>query len=167
MSLIRKEKIKIKKITTLEMEGTLAKFLNYRSNLIVPNVFWSFFRHELDLCVLSKSGYCTEVEIKISKADLIKDKEKKHGHIDSKIKYLYFAIPRYLMSEIEHIPERAGIIEVFQSNYDDSGWWARIVRGPEQNPSKYKFSEADRVELMRLLCMRIWKLKRDLSKLKK
>jgi len=153
------------KITTLEMEIVLSGFLNYNRNLIIPNVSWSFFNHELDLCVLSPAGYCTEIEIKVDKYDLIKDKEKPHGHRHYRIKYLYFAIPDYLVEHIEHIPERAGIIVV--KRHKTFKWlFCKKLRNPIPNNSNYKFSESERVELMRLLCLRIWRLKKKLGELK-
>ena len=164
---IKNRKTSFEKISCLEMEIVVSDFLDYRKNLIVPNVHWSFFQHELDLCMLSPAGYCTEIEIKVDKYDLIKDKEKPHGHRDHKIKYLYFAIPDYLMSEIEHISERAGIIRVFRSTWSSTGLWAEKIREPQKNPANYKFSEKERVELMRLLCMRVWGLKKKLSGLLK
>ena len=45
-------------------------FFNYRANLIVPNISWGLGLHECDLLVLTSSGYATEIEIKVSKADL-------------------------------------------------------------------------------------------------
>lgn len=164
MGVLKRIDTKLEKINCLEMEIAVSQFLNYRQNLIVPNVSWSFFQHELDLCVLSPAGYCTEIEIKVDKYDLIKDKEKSHGHRDSKIKYLYFAIPDYLIPEIGHIPKRAGIIKVYRTTKTNSGFACMIIRGPEENTTKYKFSEKERVELMRLLCMRVWKLKEKLNK---
>lgn len=63
-------------MTTLEMEIALMRELNIRKNIIVPNVsFGMYFKgygalHECDLLCLSKSGYATEIEIKIIKSDL-------------------------------------------------------------------------------------------------
>ena len=75
------------KITTHKIEVALANHFNYRLNLIVPNISWgAFIWHECDLFIVSKAGYCTEIEIKISKSDLKKDFEKKHNHESDKIK---------------------------------------------------------------------------------
>lgn len=151
------------------MEIELSKFLNYRTNLIVPNVSWGMFSHECDLVRLTPAGYCSEIEIKISLSDLKKDKEKRHQHMDggaygygaNKIKYLYFAIPEYLEKHIEHIPERSGILIVFE----DRGGVIRTkeTRAP-QKQSDYKFSEKERIKLLSLMAMRIWRLKQKLAK---
>jgi len=57
-------------ITTPEMEIALVRFFNYRTNLIVPNVHWGMNMHECDLLMVSKAGYCTEIEIKVTRADI-------------------------------------------------------------------------------------------------
>ena len=80
-----------RKLKTDEMEVALAEYFDSRANLIVPNVYHSFFKHELDLLVLTKSGYAYEIEIKITAADLKKDVKKRHGHRDERIKKIYLA----------------------------------------------------------------------------
>ena len=67
----------------------------YRSHYVVPNVYWGLdFYHELDLLSISKSGRVgTEIEIKVSKSDLKRDQEKRHGHRDSRISQLFFCWP--------------------------------------------------------------------------
>lgn len=167
MAYIRNSKnIKNKKLTTLEMEVAVSNFLNWRINLIIPNVSWSFFNHECDLIRLSRSGYCTEIEIKISKADLIKDKEKKWGHIHKKIKYLYFAIPDYLKDQIEHIPDRAGIIIVSSSKKiwirQNQSYECAVIRQPQKN-SNYQFTKKEINKCLELMAMRIWRLKLKLA----
>ena len=163
----------LKRPTTLEMEVAVAYYFNPRQNLIVPNVSWGMFAHEVDLCVLTPANYATEVEIKISKADLIKDKEKRHQHKCDKIKYLYFAIPEHLEEEIEHIPERAGILMVkwnkpwgrsYGHNHLATGWWScKRIREPQVH-TRYKWTNQQRLDLLRLGAMRIWGLKTKLSK---
>ena len=66
--------------TLYEMECAVARYMDFRTNLVVPNVSWGFEVHECDLLIVTKTGYAYEVEIKRSKADLKKDIEKKHGH---------------------------------------------------------------------------------------
>ncbi len=152
------------KITTLEMEISLSKHFNWLQNLIVPNVSWGMFVHECDLLILTPAGYLTEVEIKVSKADLKKDKEKRHKHNSSKkIKYLYFAIPNYFKDYEEHIPERAGIITVKPGHHSVYNGGCEVIRKAEiQN--KYQVTEKDRYKLAWLGALRIWKLKEKLYK---
>jgi len=145
------------------MEIALAKFFNPRTNLIIPNVSWGMFNHECDLIVVGKSGLIREIEIKVSKADLIKDKEKRHKHKDNAISRLYFAIPEKLLPYIEHIPLHAGILSVskFRQYYR-----TKVIRAAK-TIGKYKLSDTDRLQLMRLSNLRIWGLKEKIIKLKK
>lgn len=157
------------KVTTLDMELTLSLYFKYLRNLVVPNVSWGMGLHECDLLVVTKAGYATEVEIKISKADLVKDKKKYHNHDSDKIKYLYFAIPDYLQEYIEHIPKRAGII-VVGTNKDGSlnkrASGCNVIRKAEVY-SDYKFSAQEMYKVARLGALRIWSLKTKIQKLKK
>ena len=144
--------MKPKNLKTLDMEIALMGYFDIRRKLVVPNISWGFFRHECDLVSISEAGYATEIEIKISKSDLKKDAEKKHGHFDSRISYLIFAIPDYMEDCIDLIPERAGIILV------DKNLRCRTLRRPKQN-NKYKFSLEEMYKIARLGAMRILGLK--------
>ena len=80
-------------LTAKDIEISVAKYMDPRVNLIVPNASWGLGLHECDLLVISKAGYASEVEIKVSKADLLRDREKRHGHASDRIKALWFALP--------------------------------------------------------------------------
>jgi hypothetical protein len=85
-----------------------------KNKVLCHNVSWGMFNHECDVLVLEKDNSFTEIEIKVSKADVKKDLTKGHGHNDKRIHKLYFAIPEelYRPDVIELIPERAGIMVV-------------------------------------------------------
>lgn len=163
-------KVKKPRPKTLDMEISIANFFNPRLNTIVPNLFWGMFDYELDLCVLSKAGYATEVEIKSCRPDLIKDKEKVHGHHNEMIKYLYFALPYHLLKDIEHVPERAGILiiewqEAWETySYKRDAWYSCTkLREPKMNYNR-KWTDSERANLLRLAAMRTWTLKKQLQK---
>ena len=149
----------MKKIKTAEMEIALAKFFDCYDKVVIPNVAWGlgldFGFHECDLLILSKAGYATEVEIKVSLSDLIADKKKVHKHESDKIKYLYFALPDYLLKHSKHVPERAGIVSV--KRVDDK-LICDIVRKPKQN-GNMQWSYKHRYKLARLGAIRMWRLK--------
>jgi hypothetical protein len=155
---------KTDKITTLEIENRVASFFDYRQNIIVPNISWGINIHECDLLIIRKSGCGIEVEIKISKADLKKDGEKRHGHFDynNRIKELYFAIPEHLKDNIDLIPERAGILVL--NKRLDYGYHIdlRILRKPKSNMKATKFTEKEILKIAHLGTMRIWNLKRNI-----
>lgn len=160
-------------MTTLEMEIKLMLHFNYVKNIIVPNVSWGMNGlHECDLLVLSQAGYATEVEIKISKSDLLKDKLKPHGHEHPYIKTLYFAVPEKLkLLALKEIPERAGLLVWTPYNTDqfDEGiprFRFVGVRKPITRKDAQKFSDKERMQLLRLGSLRIIGLKKNILKLK-
>jgi hypothetical protein len=163
---IIKNNINIKKLTTMDMEVAVADFFNTRVNIVVPNISWGMGIHECDLLVISKRNYASEVEIKVSKQDLIKDLSKKHGHESDKIKYLYFAIPDYLEQYQDIIPVRAGIIVVNNTVRGGNVFsgCCTLSRSPQIN-SNYKFSDAEKFNAARLGTMRIWTLKRKILRI--
>lgn len=149
------------------MECVLASWLGYRQNLIVPNVYWGLSGlHECDLLVVSKAGYLTEIEIKISRADLRADKKKWHNHESLRIKRLFFALPDYLEHCIHMVPERAGIILV-RPNENVPGEYpyhprCKEIRAAKRQKAACKITDSDRYKIARLGALRIWDLKRKL-----
>ncbi|MCK5563721.1 MAG: MmcB family DNA repair protein, partial [Planctomycetes bacterium] len=122
------------------------------------NVSWGLNIHECDLFIVSQAGYATEVEIKISKADLKKDADKPHNHESDLIKNLYFAIPEKLEGCIEYIPERAGVIVLKREKHYNS-LICQILRKPKPNKHARKLTDEERYKVARLGALRIWGLK--------
>jgi len=154
-----KKKYAFNKITTMEMELLVSRHFNYRTNLIVPNVSWGLFNHECDLIVVTPSGICSEIEIKISRSDLLADKKKTHAHgHENKIHKLWFAIPEYLENCIEDIPRMAGVLMIGQ-DYGIKN--IKVIRPPKLQYAN-KWNEKQFLELYRLASMRTWTLKEKL-----
>mgnify|MGYP001562620441 CR=1 FL=1 len=156
---------KVQALTCLEIECAVIDYFNPRVNLIVPNVSWGMFNYELDLLVLTPSGFAYEIEIKTNRADLIRDKGKLHGHRNSKIARLYFAIPKAMHKDIEHIPEHAGIIEVHDGSPLERGD-CEIIRESKKN-TDYVFTDKERYKIARLGTLRILGLKKTIRGLVK
>jgi len=165
------------KMTTLEMEIAIMDYFDVRQNMVVPNVFWSFFNHEVDLLSLTNAGYATEVEIKVSRSDLKADAKKKHNHESTLLKYLYFAVPENLAEfALEHIPERAGLFSVsrskshyktpWQGEYSVNSWYVKKVKEAKRNGSARKWSNVEIHKLLRIGVMRILGLKKKILKYK-
>ena len=146
-------------MTTSQIEIAVARFFGTRANLIVPNVCWGFNIHECDLLIISKSGYATEVEIKISLYDIVNDKKKKHGHQSNKIKKLFFAIPKNLENCIHLIPDRAGVIIV------NENLSCEIIREAQVNIRTEKLTAVERYHIAELAVMRYWNLKEKIKEL--
>lgn len=125
--------------------------------VIIPNVSWGMFDHEMDLCEVSDSGYITEIEIKISRADLKADKDKAVFHTDkhNRIKYLYYAVPNMLASfALQEIPEYAGLIS-FRAVSECTWDVAEYVRCATEYKDHRKLTPEERIALYRLGCLRM------------
>jgi hypothetical protein len=145
------------KYSTLELEVAIARQYNPRRHIIVPNVSWGANIHECDLLILSKSGYATEVEIKVSLSDLKKDFTKKHKHDSDKIKYLWYCVPDYHKDiALELIPEKAGLL--IAQRYQNKTLITHVRESTARVNCK-KWSDEEMMNVMRLGCMRIWNLK--------
>jgi hypothetical protein len=152
------------KITTPEIEVQCAEWFNYRQHLIVPNVSWGMNMHECDLLIVTKSGYCYECEIKVSRQDIKRDAQKCHGHNDPRIKRLYFAMPTYLEKHVDYIPSRAGILLIAPEGEENKyGRRIRLKRPAENQKGAHKLTDSERYKVARLGAMRIWNLKRKLN----
>lgn len=160
-----------RKMKTIEIEVALMMHYGIRQNIIVPNVYWGIdgLYYECDIVKLTMSNYATEIEIKVSKSDLLKDKEKMHGHISNLFKYLYFAVPEELVDiALSEIPQRAGLFSV--SRYKRQYTWEKMpynyivteVRKPQKNKGCHKWTDEQRHKLAKLGAMRILALKKKL-----
>lgn len=162
------------KLTTAQMELALMKEFDIRKNVIVPNVSWGIDgMHECDLLVLYPSGWATEIEIKISRADFKKDKTKGHSHAHRLIQKLYFAVPEWMQEfALANVPDKAGLmivrkIEVGYSGYTKIEARVSIVKSCKINPTAEKWTDKERLKLSHLGCMRIYSLKSKINKLNK
>lgn len=154
-----------------EIEFWLAKEFNYRQNIVVPNVSWGMGLHECDLLVLRASGFAVEVEIKRSLSDLKADSKKNHIHASVKVRELWFAIPVEVYDKgAEFVPERAGILTFerrdfrFSGGKTKEGLLIRRRREAKINAAARKFTDKERQQLLRLAHMRIWAMKRQISR---
>ena len=151
-----------------DVEIAVARLYGWRQCFIVPNVSWGLnFIHELDMLVISSSGYATEIEIKVSLSDLKADQKKKHTHYSQRIKYFYFAVPEGLQKKaLELIPDRAGLIVVREkSKFRQPRTF--IAKTAEVNKCAQKLTESDLIKLGKLAAMRIWSLKEHAYRLQK
>lgn len=183
-------------MTTLQAEIALMSHFDIRKNIIVPCVSdWSnMLMFETDLLVLSKSGYATGIEIKVTKADLKSDLRKKHikhygtdknvlfsnysntkDHYYKPFKYFYYAVPENLKElALEQIPNDFGLITMSRPKehpeyiYREHPEWIHIVRIVREPKVLHKVAWSDKqiFNLLRVGTMRIYNLKRTIEKLK-
>lgn len=143
---------------TIDVEVAMMQKIGVRANIVVPNVFWGMdLPYEADLVSLSPNNYATEIEIKVSRGDLLKDKKKKHKHDSNLFKYLYFAVPIELKElALSECPKTAGIYTVKEVK---ANWGSYVnvdrVRSAIINRNCVKWSPEQRCKLASLGCMRI------------
>ena len=147
---------------TIEIEVELMRYLNIRQTLIVPNIYWGMgLNYECDIVKLSSSNYATEIEIKVSRQDLLKDKDKNHNHFSNLFKFLYFAVPEKLQElALKEIPIRAGLFIVGKNKYDRL--FVREIRKPLLNKTCRQWTKEERYKLAELGSMRILGLKKKI-----
>lgn len=154
------------KLTTNDMEIALTHNknspVNFVSNDVVVTKCAYLFGHETDLVAVNKNGYCTEVEIKISKGDFKKDFTKDHYHESGYIKNFYYAVPYYMVDfALENLPEGAGLLEVIP--HKNCGI-VRIKKYAIPRKGARKISEDKLEKLKRYNGMRYWSLLRSIRK---
>lgn len=149
--------------TAEEIEIAVAHWFGTRKHVIVPNISWSMLSYECDMMVLFPNGYAAEVEIKVSRSDLMRDKKKGHNHNSNLMRYLYFAIPEKLSEKciIADFPERAGILVVTKPLrgalvYGNN---VELLRPPQENLFARKLTDEEKFNLARLGVLRMWNLK--------
>ena len=162
----------MKKIKTLDIEIGIMDYFGIRKNLIVPNVSWGIqynnkYLHECDILVLTNSGYATEIEIKISRTDLLKDCKKFHGHKHDLITNLFFAVPEVLKEiALDIIPERAGLLIVkWETNKWGTHFRVSEIKPCVKNTNGVKWDLELKLKLARLGTMRINGLKKKVQEL--
>lgn len=139
----------------------------WRRHIVVPNLSWGMgIGWEIDLGALSAANWLTEVEIKVSVADLRKDAEKyRHayeaqpGH-QSITRKKFIAMPlemwwkkSNLSVEFPAIPDGVGVITVEGGISGDN---AKIVVAAKPIPSARKLTDAERDQMLRLGYLRYW-----------
>lgn len=128
----------------------------YSRYLVVANVSWGLLRWEADVCALSNSGWLTEIEIKVSVADLKKDAEKtKHGQWaqDNMIREFFYAMPGAVWDKVKDappIPDYAGVIVITEDGRRE------YPRKATKKTHARKLTDSERLQLGRLGAMRYW-----------
>lgn len=143
--------------------AVVCRFYPWRRYIVVQNVSWGLLPHEADVVALSPAGWLTEIEIKISRSDLARDlnkmKHKRSQFADHDIiRHFYYAMPEIGGDDL--VPEGAGIIRVRDDGH------CVLERRAKPRASARKLTDSERLQLLRLGCMRPWSmLGRELRRL--
>lgn len=151
-------------MTEAEIQRCLATTLfHYRRHVCVPNVDFGFLPWEADLVVLRASGYADEVEIKISVADLRRDKHKSRHRWPRvgkalRIRQMYYAVPEDILLKIraDDLPRDAGIIAIRLIDEQLQIRRAEIVHPATRRDGARKLTPDEKYILARLGCIRFW-----------
>ena len=151
------------KITEGVMINALRYFImgEYRYKAFCPRIH-NFFgmRSESDVIAINPNGYLVEFEVKLTKADFIKDKDKiisiKRKRINKHKLYeqggesamFYCVAPKGIVT-IDDIPEWAGLIEVVSREYIKHG--TVLVCNNVKNAKKLNKRKATQKEIKKLL----------------
>lgn len=130
-------------MTTPEMELAVAGRFGVFSGtryVVLPRSRWGLatwgIYHECDLLALSRAGVLHEIEIKISRSDLLADAEKRHAHESPAISKLWYAVPKELEEfALEHIPGTAGLIRCYPRRSGFGSVTARAATGRRVLPA--------------------------------
>lgn len=151
---------------TTEIEVALMRYFDFRANTIVPNLSESMLPYEADVVVVTKSGYATEIEIKVSKSDLMADFKKKRFHDSKLFKRFYYAVPEELKEfALSVIPESAGLLVA--TRLDDGDVIMLKERNAEVRRFHKKWEPWRIADLQRLGTMRIFSLKQKILTLER
>jgi len=132
--------------------------------LSIDNVH--LFEFESDFLTVSKAGYMTEYEVKVSRSDFRADfkkscskrnargwrlKETVHKHVKLAmgsygLKHFYFIAPEGIIPHDE-VPDHAGLIEVTRHSKDNIDLQTNIVKKAPKLPNCEKITDKQKAEI--------------------
>lgn len=150
----------MRKLTEAIVQNLIANHFGIRNNIVVPNLYWGIdgIYYEIDLAVVSKKGYLREIEIKLTVQDLKRDAKKMHNHDSKRVSEVCYAIPEKLLKHLNLIPEKAGIIVIY-----NSGKVEVLSRG-KLNRKAEKLNQEEILHLYQLINIRYWNLRSKIYK---
>lgn len=140
----------------------LARYFNWWQQKMVTEFEVDGLRE--DLVVVSRAGYATVVEIKVSRADWLKDRNK--GRWSTPAKYLsrfFYAVPQpvYKQGIPDHVPPSAGILVL-----RDGGSWQGYDTVAEQRAAlrlkAEKLPAAKLAQINEAFYYRFWRQQMDI-----
>ena len=155
---------------TIEVEIALMQYIGVNKYIIVPNVthISGLVDFEVDLLSLSKQGYASRFEIKVSHQDLVADfKNIRHNNGLKKytnLKYFSYAFPEEMLSKAEKlIDNNFGIYIIKKHNLMNNYFYVVEHRKPKIiNNTKWSYEM--QLKLAHLGCMRILNHKKTICR---
>ena len=150
--------VRVQKLLTARSGNPFSTGSNF---MVIPNVSWGFFSWgEADLIAITKSGYLTEGEVKLSITDFKADRKKKKfnsGHKDwtKDIRRHYYIVPEKLKDECLELlkDSKSGLLYLEQCK----GYiMIRSAKFACVNREARKLTDKELLKLARLLSFRFW-----------
>lgn len=126
---------------TKSIQETICREEILKGNIPCENVSFLFYRSEVDVASILKSGYIAEYEVKISRSDFKADfKKAKWKYFDHRIEtgipnYFYYVCPEGMIEEHE-IQDFAGLVYVNAEGEPYMVKKAKILHRHKQDPVK-------------------------------
>lgn len=140
-------------------------FFHHRHEIVIPNASHGLgLGWEADIIAVSKAGYLTEIEIKVSRADFRADSQKNKHRNDIKvrgrgfIKRFYYAMPLAIWQRCQDVwrVPGSGII-VVKDSCTRFGWHeVEIAIAAESRPGAKKIEGGQFRRAARLMSARYW-----------
>ncbi len=157
---VRKRSRPIMRASERSMACALARWINVRKNLVVPNVSWGLVMFgEMDLISVSAADYVTEYEIKTSIPDLKREWTKKRWtrqrhrmEFEGIIKRYFICVPLELVEKAKPLIPRdvgAGLLSI-----DNNSRVLQVM--PARGNRARKITNAERYKIARLGVLRYW-----------
>lgn len=155
-----------------------------RNTIVCPNISHGFFRrHEADLVCVSKAGWLTEVEIKVSASDWKNDSKKSkwgikldatdeevENNFDKRVRRFVYAAPLTLARRYQEFGLRPfmGVLGLYWEEYQGTNSTYCVPRVEHIRPAKdlrlaRKVTDKEIVRLSILSSMRYWGMRQAMS----
>lgn len=146
------------------MVHALARYFDWWQNRIVTE--WDIDGGRADMLVLTRAGYATEVEIKLTRSDWIKDGRKvKWLGASPHVARFFYAIPETLMPRgaaladvlPPNVPEHAGVL-VVRAGHGYGGYDQVREERAARRMKAQKLPDAERARIVESYYYRFWRL---------
>ena len=139
-----------------------------RVNTAVPNVTY-FSGYEMDLLIISKSGYATEIEVKLNISDFKNDFKKKKFHDCKMVTSMYYCVPSKIIDQVKAKLDtdfpKFGIISFEwvkgNPNLDNSDHlYFEMVKSAQKKYPAYKWNRFEIQKALYLCMLKMWSLRK-------
>jgi len=156
MAIITRNKpVEQPKLTEALVAETLAMKFDWFRNYIFTNVYFGLY--EMDVAIITPAMYLWEIEIKLTRADWLKDEKKRKWNSPgrTKVSRFYYAVPIELVEEIpEFVTTETGIIGIKYHPYNGM-YFTEPIRSAVR--IDVKITQAEFNDFMKKIYFKYWR----------